>query len=106
MREERGCVLRLAGKATVMSYRRNAEKERLVAPEGKASDGGFRALALNGAELPRVLMLTVGFGMIVAAIGLPVVFLAVWFFLRCVVGLYSRMFAKAGAWCRGGEREA
>lgn len=63
VREERGCVLRLAGKATVMSYRRNAEKERLVAPEGKASDGGFRALALNGAELPRVLMLTVGFGL-------------------------------------------
>ena len=68
--------------------------------------GVFISFAFLGMSVVADILLTVGFGLIVAAIGLPVVFLAVWFFLRCVVGLYSRMFAKAGAWCRGEEREA
>ena len=68
--------------------------------------GVFISFAFLGMSVVADILLTVGFGMIVAAIGLPVAFLAVWFFLRCVVGLYSRMFAKAGAWCRGEERGA
>ena len=68
--------------------------------------GVFISFAFLGMSVVADILLTVGFGLIVAAIGLPVVFLAVWFFLRCVVGLYSRMFAKTGAWCRGEEREA
>ena len=68
--------------------------------------GVFISFAFLGMGVVADILLTVGFGLAVAAVGLPIVFLAVWFFLRCVVGLYGRMFAKAGAWCRGEEREA
>ena len=67
--------------------------------------GVFISFAFLGMSVVADILLTVGFGLFVAAIGLPVVFLAVWFFLRCVVGLYSRLFARAGAWCRGEVRE-
>lgn len=68
--------------------------------------GVFISFAFLGMGVVADILLTVGFGLAVAAVGLPVVFLAVWFFLRCVVGLYAKMFARAGAWCRGEEREA
>lgn len=55
--------------------------------------GVFISFAFLGMSVVADILLTVGFGLFVAAIGLPVVFLAVWFFLRCVVGLYSRLFA-------------
>ena len=67
--------------------------------------GVFISFAFLGMSVVADILLTVGFGLFVAAIGLPVVFFAVWFFLRCVVGLYSRLFARAGAWCRGEVRE-
>ena len=67
--------------------------------------GVFISFAFLGMSVVADILLTVGFVLFVAAIGLPVVFLAVWFFLRCVVGLYSRLFARAGAWCRGEVRE-
>lgn len=67
--------------------------------------GVFISFAFLGMSVVADILLTVGFGLFVAAIGLPVVFLAVWFFLRCVVGLYSRLFARAGAWCHGEVRE-
>lgn len=51
------------------------------------------------------ILLTAGFGLVVAAIGLPIIFFAIWFFIRCVVGLFNNIFDRAGAWCRGEERE-
>ena len=63
------------------------------------------SFAFLGMSVVADILLCVGFGLMVGAVGLVIVFLAVWFFLRCVAGLCSRMFAKAGAWCRGEVRE-
>ena len=63
--------------------------------------GVFISFAFLGMGVVADILLTVGFGLFVAAVGLPVVFFAVWFFVRCVVGLCNKMLAKAGAWCRG-----
>ena len=63
------------------------------------------SFAFLGMSVVADILLCVGFGLMVGAVGLVTVFLAVWFFLRCVAGLCSRMFAKAGAWCRGEVRE-
>lgn len=63
------------------------------------------SFAFLGMSVVADILLCVGFGLMVGAVGLVTVFLAVWFFLRCVAGLCSRVFAKAGAWCRGEVRE-
>ena len=63
------------------------------------------SFAFLGMSVVADILLCVGFGLMVGAVGLVIVFLAVWFFLRCVAGLCSRVFAKAGAWCRGEVRE-
>lgn len=63
------------------------------------------SFAFLGMSVVADILLCVGFGLMVGAVGLVIVFLAVWFFQRCVAGLCSRMFAKAGAWCRGEVRE-
>lgn len=63
------------------------------------------SFAFLGMSVVADILLCVGFGLMVGAVGLVIVFLAVCFFLRCVAGLCSRMFAKAGAWCRGEVRE-
>lgn len=63
------------------------------------------SFAFLGMSVVADILLCVGFGLMVGAVGLVIAFLAVWFFLRCVAGLCSRMFAKAGAWCRGEVRE-
>lgn len=63
------------------------------------------SFAFLGMSVVADILLCVGFGLMVGAVGLVIVFLAVWFFLRCVAGLCSRTFAKAGAWCRGEVRE-
>lgn len=63
------------------------------------------SFAFLGMSVVADILLCVGFGLMVGAVGLVIVFVAVWFFLRCVAGLCSRMFAKAGAWCRGEVRE-
>lgn len=63
------------------------------------------SFAFLGMSVVADILLCVGFGLMVGAAGLVIVFLAVWFFLRCVAGLCSRTFAKAGAWCRGEVRE-
>lgn len=63
------------------------------------------SFAFLGMSVVADILLCVGFGLMVGAVGLVTVFLAVWFFLRCVAGLCSRAFAKAGAWCRGEVRE-
>ena len=55
------------------------------------------SFAFLGMSVVADILLCVGFGLMVGAVGLVTVFLAVWFFLRCVAGLCSRMFAKAGA---------
>lgn len=63
------------------------------------------SFAFLGMSVAADIMLCVGFGLFTAAVGLPVAFFALWFFVRCVVGLYSRMFAAIGAWCRGEVRK-
>lgn len=63
------------------------------------------SFAFLGMSVVADILLCVGFGLMVGAVGLVIVFLAVCFFLRCVAGLCSRVFAKAGAWCRGEVRE-
>lgn len=63
------------------------------------------SFAFLGMSVAADIMLCVGFGLFTAAAGLPVAFFALWFFVRCVVGLYSRMFAAIGAWCRGEVRK-
>ena len=63
------------------------------------------SFAFLGMSVVADILLCVSFGLMVGAVGLVTVFLAVWFFLRCVAGLCSRVFAKAGAWCRGEVRE-
>lgn len=63
------------------------------------------SFAFLGMSVVADILLCVGFGLMVGAVGLVIVFLAVWFFLRCVAGLCSRVFAKAGAWCRWEVRE-
>lgn len=63
------------------------------------------SFAFLGMSVVADILLCVGFGLMVGAVGLVIVFVAVWFFLRCVAGLCSRTFAKAGAWCRGEVRE-
>ena len=71
-----------------------------------ANAGGVAiSFAFLGMSVVADILLCVGFGLMVGAVGLVTVFLAVWFFLRCVAGLCSRVFAKAGAWCRGEVRE-
>ena len=67
--------------------------------------GVIISFAFLGISVAADIMLTVGAGLIVGAVGLPVVFFAVWFFLRCDVGVFSRIFARLGAWCRGEVRE-
>ena len=67
--------------------------------------GVFISFAFLGMGVVADILLTVGFGLMVAAIGVPVIFLAIWFFVRCVVGLFNKVFERAGAWCRGEERE-
>ena len=67
--------------------------------------GVIISFAFLGMSVAADIMLTVGAGLIVGAVGLPVVFFAVWFFLRCDVGVFSRIFARLGAWCRGEVRE-
>ena len=63
------------------------------------------SFAFLGMSVAADIMLCVGFGLFTAAAGLPIAFFALWFFVRCVVGLYSRMFAAIGAWCRGEVRK-
>lgn len=63
------------------------------------------SFAFLGMSVAADIMLCVGFGLFTAAAGLPIAFFALWFFVRCVVGLYSRMFAALGAWCRGEVRK-
>ena len=63
------------------------------------------SFAFLGMSVVADILLCVGFGLVVGALGLMLVFLAVWFFLRCVVGLYGNIFARMGAWCRGEEVE-
>ncbi len=63
------------------------------------------SFAFLGMSVAADIMLCVGFGLFTAAVGLPIAFFALWFFVRCVVGLYSRMFAAIGAWCRGEVRK-
>lgn len=67
--------------------------------------GVFISFAFLGMNVAADIMLTVGFGLAVAAVGLPIVFFALWFFIRCFIGLYGRAFARADAWCRGEVRE-
>ena len=78
----------------------------LVTGAALAYAGGvFISFAFLGMGVVADILLTVGFGLMVAAIGVPVIFLAIWFFVRCVVGLFNKVFDRAGAWCRGEERE-
>ena len=63
------------------------------------------SFAFLGMSVAADIMLCAGAGLFVAALGLPVLFFAVWFFLRCFVRLYSRTFARAGEWCRGEVRK-
>lgn len=67
--------------------------------------GVIISFAFLGMSVAADIMLCAGAGLFVAALGLPVVFFAVWFFLRCFVRLYSRTFARAGEWCRGEVRK-
>lgn len=67
--------------------------------------GVIISFAFLGMSVAADIMLCAGAGLFIAALGLPVVFFAVWFFLRCFVRLYSRTFARAGEWCRGEVRK-
>ena len=58
------------------------------------------SFAFLGMNVAADIMLCVGAGAAALAIGLMLAFLGAWFFTGCVVGGYSRLFAKAGAWCR------
>ena len=78
----------------------------LAAGAALAYAGGVAiSFAFLGMSVAADIMLCVGFGLAVAAVGLVLVFLALWFFLRCVIGLYSRVFAAMGGWCRGEVRK-
>ena len=58
------------------------------------------SFAFLGMNVAADIMLCVGAGAAALAIGLMLAFLGAWFFTGCVIGGYSRLFAKAGAWCR------
>jgi uncharacterized membrane protein len=52
------------------------------------------------------IMLLLGAGLIVAAIGVPFVFLAVWFFVRAAVGFINLILRTGGKWCYAQAGEA
>lgn len=58
------------------------------------------SFAFLGMNVAADIMLCVGAGAAALAIGLMLAFLGAWFFTGCVIGGYSRLFVKAGAWCR------
>ncbi len=64
--------------------------------------------AFLGMDIFVDMMLLLGAGLAVAALGLPVVFFAVWFFWRAAVSFISWIFRTGGEWCvrREDDRES
>ena len=63
------------------------------------------SFAFLGMGVASDIMLCVGSGLFTAALGLGLIMFAVWFFIRCVAGLYGGLFARSDAWCRGEVRK-
>ena len=63
------------------------------------------SFAFLGMGVASDIMLCVGSGLFTAALGLGLIMFAVWFFIRCVSGLYGGLFARSDAWCRGEVRK-
>jgi hypothetical protein len=67
---------------------------------GLAAAGIFTiSLGFAGITVFADFMLLFGAGLVIAAIGLPVIFLAVWFFSRAVVGFIDLILHTGGKWC-------
>ncbi|MEG1790567.1 MAG: hypothetical protein RR055_07840 [Oscillospiraceae bacterium] len=56
-------------------------------------------LGFGGITVFSDVMLLCGAGLCVAVLGVPVIFLAVWFFLRCVIGFVNLVLRGGESWC-------
>ncbi|HBR07557.1 MAG TPA: hypothetical protein DD735_01535 [Clostridiales bacterium] len=63
------------------------------------------SLSFAGISVFADIMMLIGAGLVIGALGVPVAFLAVWVFLRLTVGFVNLILRTGAKWCYENEKE-